>query len=316
MPKNTNPSRTAPPNTAQNKAAAQEFLLPYTPPYRWDIMLSFFAARAIAGVETVSGGVYRRTFWAKCGTGWFEVENLSAQSALKLTVFGAEKREAQAVFEAAMRMFDTQSDPAAVARALSGLEDIHPALPIKGARLPGCFDPFEMSIRSILGQQITVKAAGTLANRLAKTFGSPCETCVEGLDTLFPKPEAIAKLGPDAPDALGALGIISRRAQTIASLGRLFWQNPIDFDRPHEPERQIKDWMTIPGIGAWTAHYMAMRALNWADAFPDTDYAVKKALAPRGKKEIIALAEPWRPFRAYACVNLWNADRALEPQEE
>lgn len=150
------------------------------------------------------------------------------------------------------------------------MDEIKPGLFIPGIRIPGCFDSFEMSVEAVLGQQITVKAATTLAGRLAERYVKPVETGIYGLSLVFPMPQDILTLGDSIEEHLGPLGIIAARARTIRALA----------------ETTVEKLIQLPGIGPWTAQYIAMRTLGWTDAFPDTDLGLKKALAPRSRKEI------------------------------
>jgi AraC family transcriptional regulator of adaptative response / DNA-3-methyladenine glycosylase II len=172
--------------------------------------------------------------------------------------------------------------------------------------LPGCFNAFEMAVRAVLGQQITVKAASTLAARIAQTHGAPIQTGIEGLTHVFPSPEGILALNGPIENDLGRLGVIAARAKTVYALARAIVQGEIDVDLPARPEEEMKKLMAIRGIGSWTAQYIAMRAMEWPDAFLETDAGVKKALQPHTSKELLKIAEAWRPWRSYATVNLWN----------
>jgi AraC family transcriptional regulator of adaptative response / DNA-3-methyladenine glycosylase II len=222
-------------------------------------------------------------------------------------------------------LFDLCCDPDAVFGTLAPMNTISPGLCVCGTRLPGCFDTFEMAVRAVLGQQITVKAARTLAARLAENFGAPVQTGMEELTRVFPSPNDIVALKGPIENHLGPLGITSARAKTILALARAFIQGEMDFGLRAQAQVQaeaeaavgvgagagaeagMEKLTALPGIGPWTAHYIAMRAAGWPDAFPHTDYGVKKALAPRSPDEILALAETWRPWRSYATVNLWNS---------
>ncbi len=186
------------------------------------------------------------------------------------------------------------------------MNEIRPGLCVCGTRLPGCFDPFEMSARAVLGQQITVKAASTLAARIVKTYGTTIQTGIDGLTHVFPSPEDILALEGPIENHLGPLGIIAARAKTIYELARALRQGDICFALSVQPEEEIKKLMGIQGIGSWTAQYIAMRAMEWPDAFLEADVGVKKALPGYTAKELLAMAEAWRPWRSYATMNLWN----------
>lgn len=291
---------------------AGSLVLPYRPPYLWDKLLAFWAGRAIDGVEIVREGSYWRTIQLRNREGlllkgWLKVENDADAAALRLT-FSPELIPVRSQIESKARQaFDLDMDPASLVGPLSSMNAIKEGLFVPGARVPGAFTPFEMSVRAILGQQITVKAARTLAGRLARTYGDPVDTGLEGLTHLFPSPQRILDLGEDIADQLGPLGLTGRRSVTIGALAELILSNRIDLLSCENAESKLKELQKIPGIGPWTAHYIAMRSMKWPDAFPGTDYGVKKVLEPRSQKEIEALAESWRPWRAYAVINIWNS---------
>lgn len=286
--------------------------LGYRPPYGWNRLLSFLELRAIPGVEIVRDGVYCRTVRLEkrdgaevCG--WIRAENMPGKNALSVTVSAPLLAVLPQVLARVKRLFDLDCDPNRIAETLQVMDQVRPGLCVPGTRVPGCFDPFEMSVRAILGQQITVKAATTLAGRLARTLGTPVETGVEGLTHVFPTAREICGLGEPISGKLGPLGIISARSNTIFALAQKLADRSLRLTAGADPERAMEQLTAIPGIGPWTAGYIAMRALGWTDAFLETDYGIKKALAPRTKREIAALAEGWRPWRSYAAMNLWNS---------
>jgi AraC family transcriptional regulator of adaptative response / DNA-3-methyladenine glycosylase II len=286
--------------------------LGYRPPYQWQTILDFLALRAIPGVETVRDGDYLRTVHLVTGSqrhlyGWVRVGHQPQENALTVTVDSALLPALPQVLTRVRRLFDLYCDPDAVSESLASMNTVRPGLYVPGARLPGCFDAFEMMVRAVLGQQITVKGARTLAARLVETYGIPVQTGIEGLTHAFPSPEDILALDGPIGNHLGPLGITGTRANTILELARALIQGSIDFNFCTQPEAEVRKLLTVPGIGPWTAQYIAMRAMGWTDAFPHTDYGVKKALAPRTPKEILELAEAWRPWRSYATINLWNS---------
>ncbi|MDR2208275.1 MAG: helix-turn-helix domain-containing protein [Azoarcus sp.] len=284
----------------------------YRPPYRWRQILDFLNQRAIPGVELVSDDTYMRTVHYvtaenKYIYGWLQVGHKPCKNALTITV-SPELLPALPHLLARVRdLFDLFCFPDAVYETLSAMNDIRPGLCVPGTRLPGCFDPFEMSVRAVLGQQITVKAAGTLAGRIAETYGTPVDTGITGLTRIFPSAHDILALEGEISDHLCPLGVTRIRANTILGLAQKIAAGEIDFTLCLQPEMEIKKLMTIPGIGAWTAQYIAMRAMGWPDAFPHTDLGIKKALAPLSGQEILQMAEVWRPWRSYATINLWNS---------
>ncbi|WP_211090162.1 DNA-3-methyladenine glycosylase 2 family protein [Pseudothauera nasutitermitis] len=286
--------------------------LGYRPPYPWQQMLDFLAGRAIPGVELVRDGEYLRTvrFATEARQpvcGWIRVGHLVHKRALSVTVDAALLPVLSLVLARVRHLFDLCCDPDTVYAALAPMNAIRPGLCVHGTRLPGCFDAFEMAVRAILGQQITVKAARTLAGRIVQAHGTPLATAIEGLTHVFPSPETIAALDGPIGEHLGPLGITGARARSIQALACALAAGEIDFGHGSPPQAQIGKLMEMPGIGEWTAQYLAMRGMGWPDAFPHTDYGVKKALAPRSPAQILALAESWRPWRGYATVNLWNS---------
>ena len=289
-----------------------DLFLSFQPPYQWEILLHFLSGRAIKGVEMVRGGAYFRTVWSSDENGryvygWLKVSPHPRKDFLVLTVNQNLASLLPKIKTRVRHLFDLDSEPEKISRTLISLNTFRKGLYIPGVRMPGCFDSFEMAVRAVLGQQITVKAASTLAGRLAEAYGIPVQTGIEGLTHTFPTPEKILSLESSIADSLGPLGIISRRSKTILEIARAMVEGTINFSTAADPEEEIKKFMKIPGIGEWTAHYIAMRAMGWRDAFPHTDYGVKKALAPRTPKEILALAESWRPYRGYAAISLWNS---------
>jgi AraC family transcriptional regulator of adaptative response / DNA-3-methyladenine glycosylase II len=287
-------------------------MLGYRPPYQWRQILGFLAQRAIPGVEAVNDDGYMRTVHYvdeehKHVYGWMRVGHRPRENALTVTVSSALLSTLSHLFARVRDLFDLYCYPDAVYETLSVMNSVRPGLCVPGTRLPGCFDPFEMAVRAVLGQQVTVKAASTLAGRLAETYGTAVETGMESLTHTFPSAHDIASLRGDISDHFGSLGITRIRANTILALAQKIVNGEIDFTLCVHPEAEIKKLMAIPGIGAWTAQYIALRTLGWPDAFPHTDHGVKKALAPLSGKEILAMAEAWRPWRGYATINLWNS---------
>ena len=305
--------------TALRKSMSQEkrhssdvtLALGYRPPYPWEEMLRFLSGRSITGVDMVRNGEYLRTVHIvtsenKHVYGWMRVGHRQEKNTLTVTVSETLLPVLPQVLSRVRHLFDLYCDPAAVYEALQVMNEIRPALCVLGTRLPGCFDPFEMSVRAVLGQQITVKAASTLAARIAHTYGTPVQTGTPGLTHVFPAPEDILALDGPIENHLGPLGVIASRARTIYELARAFHENSINFGVSAKPEDEIKKLMKIRGIGSWTAQYIAMRAMEWPDAFLETDAGIKKALPGYTSKELLQLAEAWRPWRSYATINLWN----------
>lgn len=286
--------------------------LTYRPPYQWDDMLNFLAGRAISGVEQIHDGAYWRTVGLLNGDqqmvyGWVKVAHLPKKNALAVTISETLLPVLPQVLARIRHLFDLYCDPDVIGQTLIQMNEIRPNLYQLGTRVAGSFNPFEMAVRAVLGQQITVKAASTLATRLVNAYGTPIQTDIAGLTHVFPTPEQIIHLDSPVADHLTALGITRPRANTITSLAQALVDGKITLGLHADPELEIKKLLAIAGIGNWTAQYIAMRTMGWSDAFLETDAGVKKALAEYTPSERLALAEAWRPWRSYATVNLWNS---------
>lgn len=286
--------------------------LGYRPPYHWEQMLGFLAQRAISGVEVVKNREYLRTVHLvtaeqKHVYGWVRVGHKPKKKALTITVDGALLPVLPQVLARVRHLFDLYCDPDAVYETLAPMNNIRPGLCVLGTRLPGSFNAFEMAVRAVLGQQITVEVASTLAARLVDTYGTPIQTGIEGLTHIFPSPEDILALDGPIENHFGPLGVTAARSKAIFELARALVQGDIDLGLCAQPEAEMKKLMAIPGIGSWTAQYIAMRAMEWPDAFLETDVGVEKALEPYTSKELLEMAEAWRPWRSYATINLWNS---------
>jgi len=189
--------------------------------------------------------------------------------------------------------------PAKIAGVLGDL-----AKPRPGLRLPGAFDGFEVAVRAVLGQQISVVAARTLAGRFAAAFGTPIETPFASLNVLFPTAGDIAVR---SVDQVASLGIVGSRARTIIALADAVASGSLALAPGADVAATLDALRALPGVGEWTAQYIAMRAMAWPDAFPHTDLGIIKALPNVAKKEILAAGEAWRPWRSYATMHLWQS---------
>lgn len=288
-----------------------EMNLPYESGFDWASMLSFIAPRVIPGVECIRDNYYQRTFRLNGSCGWFKVMDSSQQNSLQLRIyFEKEGRQTEQIAQRVRSIFDLDTDMRPILDKfrsdpiLSPVVSAYPEL-----RLPGSWDPFEFTVRAILGQQISVKAATTLAGRVASLCGPKCSgEYPEGLATFFPTAEEICHFD------LSKIGITSKRQTTIKDFASQVAHEKISLSSGQELESFVNSICKLPGIGPWTAHYVAMRALKIADAFPDSDLGVRKSLHDDGKlptqKQIIKRAEAWRPWRAYATLFLW---KSLEP---
>jgi AraC family transcriptional regulator of adaptative response / DNA-3-methyladenine glycosylase II len=284
--------------------------LGYVPPYDWEAMVAFLAGRAIAGVEVVEPGRYRRTIGIDQVYGTIEVAPLAGRAALAVTIRFPDLRALPAIVARVRRVFDLGVDVDAVNAELAAdpvLARLVAARP--GLRVPGAWDGFELAVRAVLGQQVTVRAARGLAARLVTAHGIALPPAVEnadGLTTVFPTAEGLA----DA--ALAPLGMPRARAATLSALARAAAADPRLFERGRDLEETVARLRALPGIGDWTAHYVAMRAMREPDAFPASDVGLLRALAAGGVRPtpmaLAARAEAWRPWRAYAAQHLWTAD--------
>ncbi|MFY9793843.1 MAG: DNA-3-methyladenine glycosylase, partial [Candidatus Sulfotelmatobacter sp.] len=269
-------------------------------PYAWKGMLRFLAARATPGVETVENGCYRRSISLNDSHGYFEVSLDEANHALVARVQFGDPRSLFFITERIRSMFDLNADWGAIAQTLKA--DPVLATRIKsepGLRVPGCWNGFELAVRAILGQQVSVKGATTLAGRLVKDFGQKF-TGKDGLTHVFPQPYALADAN------LASIGLPRARAETIRRLAQAMCDGRINFDGVVDSTQFLSRLCEIPGIGQWTAQYVAMRALGEPDAFPSTDLGLMRAMRLQGARELERLAEAWRPWRSYAAIHLWN----------
>ncbi len=243
-------------------------------------------------------GTVRVTRQNKDLTGWLEVAHDADKHMLSVRLSDSLLPVCASVLERLKRLFDLHMDPVAINSVLGALAKTRP-----GLRLPGSFDGFEMAIRAILGQQISVAGARTLAGRLILRFGTPLPTPFAGLTRLFPGPQSLAAA---TVSEIARLGITGKRAETLISLSRAVASGVLELEPGSRVEDTLKELHKIPGIGEWTVQYIAMRALAWPDAFPHTDLGIKKAFNTNNPKKILELAEKWRPWRAYAALHLWT----------
>lgn len=284
--------------------------LRYRPPYDWDSMLTFLAVRAIPGVEVVRGNTYMRTIGID-GQHAVVAIRPGASNTLQVTVRTTRLSALPTIIARVRRVFDLSADPGAIASHLSedpALAQLVAAKP--GLRVPGSWDGFELAVRAVLGQQVTVKAAVRLAGFLVATCGEPLVApgpAVEGLTHVFPTAARLAAIEPST------LPMPRARAQALVSLAASLDADPGIFNAGHTLDDVVKRLRALKGIGEWTAQYIAMRELREPDAFPAADVGLMRALAgPDGKRptaqQLQARAERWRPWRAYAALHLWMSD--------
>ena len=284
--------------------------LPYREPFDWGRLLDFFSARATPGVEHVTGGRYLRTVEVGDERGVVDVRDAGGN--LELRLHGVGTRSLIAVVQRLRGVFDLDASATDVRDVLSR-DPVLRKLLVKnpGIRVPGAWDGFELTVRAILGQQVSVKAATTFAGRIAARYGEGIGVPIEGVegspDRLFPRPARLVRA------RLESLGIIGSRARTIRALARSVEDGTLGYDASQDPDRFRESLLSIKGIGDWTAEYVAMRALKNPDAFPASDLGLLRAFdTPHGNRmkpaELEARAEAWRPWRAYAALLLWGSD--------
>jgi AraC family transcriptional regulator of adaptative response / DNA-3-methyladenine glycosylase II len=284
------------------------FQLRFRPPYDWKGMLAFLAPRATPGVEAVVDGIYRRTISLNGSDGCFEVSLNESKNLLVVRLQFGDPRSFFFITERIRTMFDLNADWAAIVQSLR----TDPVLATQvdsgpGLRVPGCWNGFELATRAILGQQITVKGATLLAGRMVSSFGKPFYSG-NGLTHLFPTPAALA----DAK--LTRIGLTGARAETIRALARAVCDGRLTFEGVVDSDDFLNRLCEIPGIGKWTAQYVAMRALGEPDAFPSGDLGLLRAMGLESSRELEKHAEAWRPWRAYAAMYLWRiASHRAEP---
>ncbi len=284
----------------------------YRRPFDWQGLLDFMSVRAIPGVESVADGVYRRTIVLADGAGVVETRNDESAGQLVVTTFGVPTTELFNVVHRLREQFDCDAPIDEIVRTLRADPTLDRALIRRpGIRVPGAWDGFELTVRAVLGQQISVKAATTLAGRIVARYGSPLDEAIAdrfggyGLTHLFPAPAALMRA------RFNGLGLVSSRAATIRQVARATAAGELDFDAAEDPGAVRSALAGIRGIGDWTVEYVAMRALKQPDAFPSSDLGLLRACdRPDGArlkpKELERRADAWRPWRAYAALLLWS----------
>jgi AraC family transcriptional regulator of adaptative response / DNA-3-methyladenine glycosylase II len=277
--------------------------LAWRPPLDAEALIGFLARRQVQGVEEVRELELRRTIaWAHGGqrlTGWLTARLVPARNELHLTVAPSLAPVLGALLQRVRQAFDLDADTTAIDAVLATLP-----LPARcGVRLPGALDGFETAVRVILGQQVTVKAACTLVQRLADRFGTVVETPYPALTRVFPDAATIAAA---AAEDIGHLGIVRQRVAALQALARAVAEGrlALHYGAPLQPT--LDALRALPGVGEWTVQVIAMRALAWPDAWPAADIGLMNALGTRDPRQTTARAEAWRPWRAYAVMRLWQ----------
>ena len=288
--------------------------LPYAPPYDWDAMIGFLAARAITGIECIDGNLrYQRSIALDGAQGVVSVEPHDRGNGLRVRIRFPRVASIATIVSRVRRVFDLSADPCAIDEHLATDPLLAPMIARRpGLRVPGAWDGFEVAIRAVLGQQITVAAARKLAAKLAAAFGDRMEASADGrLTHTFPAPGILAR------SDLRVLGMPAARAAALSSVAAATAADPALFSPSQTLEAAITRLRSLRGIGEWTAQYIAMRALREPDAFPAADIGLMRALArPGGVRPsaaaVLARADAWRPWRAYAAQHLWTAEGTIK----
>ncbi len=290
--------RPARPLPASDVPEHYRFRLAYRPPYDWDAILGFLRTRAIPGVEAVDRSSYRRTIVLDALVGSFEVRHAEDASALDLTVRFPNPHALLHVVTRVRQIFDLGADPALISGHLGGDPLLaRPLLRHPGIRTPGAWDGFELAVRAILGQQISVAAASTIAGRLASLFGTA--PWPPHPQRLFPSPRQLARA------EIERAGVVRARAEAIRQLALQAESGDIVLS-PSVEAQALSRIRRIPGVGEWTAEYVAMRACGEPDAWPSGDLVLRRAASVRTARELERRAEAWRPWRSYAVMLLWQ----------
>jgi len=289
--------------SADRADGSLRFRLAYRPPFDWDGLLDYFAGRCIEGVETVEKNCYRRTV-ALCDEngqvheGWIEVSMAESANALQLTVSGSLTAVIPQCLARVRALFDLNADPEQINRVLGDLSTDRP-----GLRIPGAWDGFELAARAVLGQLISVRAATTLAGRVAALAGHPVDTPWPEIRQRFPLAAEFLTLDVES---LGEQGLNRRSVAALKEIATALVGGQLDLDRGADPATARQILINIHGIGEWTFSYIALRALGWPDAFLAGDLGIRKALGGTEPRATEALAERWRPWRGYAVLHLWR----------
>jgi AraC family transcriptional regulator, regulatory protein of adaptative response / DNA-3-methyladenine glycosylase II len=284
--------------------------LAFRPPLARDAMLAFLAFRATPGVEEVVGDRYRRVVSVDGHTGVIEARLPAELDAIELEVDDALEEVLEPVLAGARRVFDAGADPAAVDATLAADPRLRPLVEaIPGLRVPGAIDGFEIVVRAIIGQQISVAAARTITGRLAAMAGEPLATGSGSLRVAFPRPEAVAT------SSLEGLGVPASRSATLVAVAHAICDGELDLSPEGDRHATRQALLAIRGVGPWTADYVALRGLGDPDAFLPSDLVIRQMLGDAdglaSARDAEQQSQRWRPWRAYAVVHLWASAPAV-----
>ena len=278
-----------------------QMLLTYQPPYDWRWMTAFLGARALQGIEQQDGDYYQRTLAVIHNgvrlTGWLRLRPLADINSVELEISPSLEPVTDSVAKQVRRLLDLDAQPLLIAEGLGRLAEN-----AVGLRLPGCINRFELTVRAILGQLVSVKMAATLATRLTEKWGEPVSTPFAALTHLFPSPAAMAKL---TVDDLRGIGVQAKRAACLINIAQAVEEGRLPLDEITDVLEGVRQLLAMPGIGSWTASYVAMRAWSAPDVFLGGDYLIKQRFPGMTPGKIARYAEVWKPWRTYATLHLW-----------
>lgn len=281
--------------------------LGFRPPFDWQMILDYFAMRAIPGVEAIDGNCYRRTVRLDDSHAFIEAEPDKNRDVLWVRVMSDRPFALADLSMRLRRLFDLDAQPLAIGAHFSDDPLIGPLVQQRpGLRIPGAFDGFELAIRAILGQQVSVKGATTIAGRLVEAYGDEVTPPGENWPSfLFPEPHTLVR------NDLGKLGMPRSRGDTLSTLAKAVDEGAVTLHHGVDVSEMVAALTSLKGIGGWTASYVALRALGDPDAFPSGDLGLQKAAAPHSEKltakQLEKLSDSWRPWRGYAALHLWSS---------
>ena len=289
---------------AEGERAPLALQLAYRPPFDWPGLLGFLSARALTGVESVIDGEYRRTVRLGSRIGTIRVRDVDDSNTLLVEVSFSLTPVLPALLGRLRNLFDLAARPDLIGGHLSGDSRLRKLVRRDpGLRVPGAFEGFELAVRAILGQQISVKGATTLAGRFVDAFGEKIDSVEPSLTHLSPLASRVASA---RVEEISRLGIVASRAQTILAVARAMDSGSLTLEAGADPQETMDTLVALPGIGPWTASYIAMRALRWPDAFPAGDLIIRKRLGDVTPREAERISQAWRPWRSYATLHLWS----------
>lgn len=284
---------------------SETILLPYLQPWDWQQFQRHFALRLLPGVERLDPRGYARTLRLGDASGWLSVNAADDRPVLELMLSNSLRHATQPLVAKVRKMFDLDADPQAIAAHFVSDPALGPLVAAQpGLRLPAAYDPFEQAVRAVVGQQVTVKAAVTITRRIVERLAKPLPQAPAGLEMLFPTAQAIAD------DQLENIGMPAKRAQALRRLAAAVAEGALHLHVEDGADTLVRRLCELPGIGPWTAEYIALRGFGVADAFPAADLGLLKAplWGPDGisAKALADRAEAWRPWRAYAAIHIWD----------